>query len=164
MVFFFLASEASIAGSRIWLAYWSSSNITSNSEQNKYVAVYGALGTGQGFFLFMGSFTLAFLAVKASTVLHEKLLDNMLRLPMSFYETTPLGRIVNRFSKDIDVIDASIPQSLSWFLQTFVSITGTMFLICYSTPFFLTVILPLSGLYIFMQVRKWSKPIYLKIL
>ena len=73
---------------------------------------------------------------------------------MSFYETTPLGRIVNRFSKDIDVIDTLLPRNVYSFLQTFVSILGTLFLICYSTPFFLTVLVPLCLLYIFIQVRE----------
>ena len=103
---------------------------------------------------FAGAATLAFLCINGSTVLHERLLDNILRLPMSFYETTPLGRIVNRFSKDIDVIDTLLPRNVYSFLQTFVSILGTLFLICYSTPFFLTVLVPLCLLYIFIQVRE----------
>lgn len=152
MNFFLLCSETSLAGSRIWLAHWSSSNVTDSSEQDRYVGIYSAMGVGQGFFLLLVAITLAYMCVTASTVLHEKLLGNLLRLPLTFFETTPLGRIVNRFSKDIDVIDTMIPRSLSWFFQTFASILGTIFLICYSTPLFMTVLLPLAVLYMVIQV------------
>lgn len=141
-----------MAGSRIWLAHWSSSNVTDSSEQNYYVGVYGALGVGHGFVLFLFAVSLAYISVIGSTVLHEKLLGNMLRLPLTFFETTPLGRIVNRFSKDVDVIDTMIPRNLSWFFQTAISILGTLFLICYSTPFFMTVLVPLVVLYLVIQV------------
>lgn len=48
--------------------------------------------------------------VNAARDLHNNLLRQTLRLPMSFFDTTPLGRIVNRFSKDVDVVDNMLPM------------------------------------------------------
>ena len=73
--------------------------------------------------------------------------------PMSFFETTPQGRIMNRFSKDISGIDDVVPQTLMMFLRTFFSVIGAIFTITYATPIFLVVILPLLALYVFVQVR-----------
>ncbi|XP_046853046.1 multidrug resistance-associated protein 1-like isoform X2 [Xenia sp. Carnegie-2017] len=151
LIFFLLCSEASLAVSRVWLAHWSSSNVTESSQQNYYIGVYAALGISRGIFILLVTMTLAKSCVKGSRFLHHNLLVNVLRLPLSFFESTPLGRIVNRFSKDIDVIDAQIPLNLWWFFETSTSVLGVIFLICYSTPLFMTVLLPLVVLYVFIQ-------------
>ncbi len=44
--------------------------------------------------------------------MHKTLLDRVMRSPMSFFDTTPLGRIVNRFAKDIDVCDNTLPTNI----------------------------------------------------
>ncbi len=99
LLFFLVCSETSLAGSRIWLAHWSSSNITDSSEQNNYVGNFGVLGVGQGFFLFLVAMTLAYICVNGSTVLHEKLLGNMLRRPLAFFETTTLDITARKFAR-----------------------------------------------------------------
>uniref|UniRef100_A0A8D0EXG8 MRP2 protein n=1 Tax=Strix occidentalis caurina TaxID=311401 RepID=A0A8D0EXG8_STROC len=59
----------------------------------------------------------SFWVAVASRVMHQQLLSNILRVPMSFFDTTPTGRIVNRFAKDIFTIDETIPMSFrSWLL------------------------------------------------
>ena len=100
----------------------------------------------------IGTYCLAHGAYLASKQLHNELLENILHCPMSFFETTPMGRIVNRFSKDINAIDEKIPQSLRGFLGTFMDVLATIFAICYSTPLFLVVLLPLGVLYGITQV------------
>ena len=78
----------------------------------EFLGVYGALGFGQVFFILLASFVLAIGGVFASTRLHNNMLSSILHSPMSFFDTTPLGRILNRFSKDIYIIDQTIPNSL----------------------------------------------------
>ena len=48
-------------------------------------------------------------AIMAARLLHQNLLQNVISSPMEFFDTTPIGRIVNRFSKDVDVMDTVIP-------------------------------------------------------
>ncbi|KAF9400362.1 Multidrug resistance-associated protein 1, partial [Podila epigama] len=70
---------------------------------------------------------------------------------MSFFDTTPLGRIMNRFSSDIDAIDTQLPSELNDLLRFLALISGTLFVIAYSTPAFLLVFPPLAYIYLWIQ-------------
>jgi len=115
--------------------------------------VYAALGMGQSILVLLASFSLALGAIMASRLIHKRLLVNILRLPMSFFDTTPSGRILNRFSKDIYTIDEIVPRSISMFIMTFFSVLSTIFVISFATPLFMVVILPLTIFYLLIQVR-----------
>lgn len=64
-----------------------------------YMLLYGLSGVGMGIFAFVRTFALVEFGVRASTKLHDSLLARVLRAPLSFFDTTPVGRIVSRFSK-----------------------------------------------------------------
>lgn len=69
--------------------------------------------------------------VHAARFLHNNLLHQTMRLPMSFFDTTPLGRIVNRFSRDVDVVDNILPQIMRiWIMMIFnVSMTNVKYIL-----------------------------------
>ena len=146
---------------RIWLAHWSSSSTEANStsQQTRDLGIYGGLGLSQVLFYLLALFVQAFGAVIAARRLHRGLLVNVLHSPMSFFETTPLGRIVNRFSKDMDIIDDLVPRSFVLSLRSCVEMIAAIFAISFAVPLFLTVILPLGILYVFVQVNKPVCPI-----
>ena len=96
----------------------------------------------------------AFGSMVASRNLHTGLLSQVMRCPMSFFDTTPLGRIVNRFSKDIDILDTNIPQFSQNFLITFAPLVSTIIVISYSTPIFIAVAIPLILIFLVIQVTK----------
>ncbi|XP_078381052.1 multidrug resistance-associated protein 1-like [Oculina patagonica] len=150
-LFFFTVMEACAVATGIWLAYWSSANVTTNQQRDFYLTVYGSIGAGQAFFTFLYSLALFYGAFRASRTLHRKLIVNILRLPMTFFDTTPLGRIMNRLSKDIYGIDVTIPVSLRAFLQMFYDVLGMLVAVSYATPLFLTIVPPLGALYFYIQ-------------
>lgn len=159
-----LLAECSSVAARIWLAEWSSSSTRANStaQQTRNLAIFGGLGFCQAVFVLLASFIQAFGSVMASRRLHQCLLLNILHSPMMFFETTPLGRIVNRFSKDLDTIDDRLPRSIITFLKSTLEMVAVIFIISFATPLFLSVILPLAVLYIFMQVEYSKKRIVLE--
>ena len=99
------------------------------------------------------SINLAICSVRASRVMHFNMLKNILRSPMVFFETTPTGRILNRFSRDVETIDNTLPSLFRSWVNTTFTVISTIVVISYSTPIFLVMIVPLALLYYFIQVR-----------
>uniref|UniRef100_A0A8D3C892 ABC-type glutathione-S-conjugate transporter n=1 Tax=Scophthalmus maximus TaxID=52904 RepID=A0A8D3C892_SCOMX len=153
-----ISSTAASVGQSVWLSDWTNDAVVYYNmtyppgKVNTRVAVYGVLGLSQGIFVFIASLLLAKGAVAASTSLHSRLLHSILRAPMLFFDTTPIGRVVNRFAKDIYTIDEAIPQSFRSWLVCLLSVLGILFVISFATPVFVIVIIPLAVLYYFVQV------------
>lgn len=72
---------------------------------------------------------------------------------MSFFEQTPVGRIINRFSKDIEAVEGTIPESYKSLLRCLFQVFATVVVISVSTPFFLLALIPITVVYIFFQVK-----------
>lgn len=94
------------------------------------------------------------MVMKASTALHNSMLVSILRSKMSFFEQTPVGRIINRFSKDIEAVESSIPESYRSLLRLFIQFLTTILVISVSTPLFIIPLVPIVLVYIYCQVRK----------
>ncbi|XP_056406097.1 ATP-binding cassette sub-family C member 3 isoform X2 [Hyla sarda] len=151
--FLYCCQNASAIGANVWLSDWTNEPVINGTQQNTQhrVGVYAALGLLQGVLVMVSSFTLAMAGIGAARKLHVALLDNKMHTPQSFYDTTPIGRIINRFSKDIYVIDEVIPHTILMFLATFFTSVSTMIVIVSSTPLFAVVIIPLAFIYFFVQ-------------
>uniref|UniRef100_A0A673CLX7 ATP-binding cassette, sub-family C (CFTR/MRP), member 3 n=1 Tax=Sphaeramia orbicularis TaxID=375764 RepID=A0A673CLX7_9TELE len=151
--FLYGCQSAAAIGTNVWLSQWTNDAATNQTQEriNLRVGVYAALGIAQGILVMISSFTLAMGNIGAARKLHLNLLANKLHTPQSFFDTTPIGRIINRFSKDIYVIDEALPATVLMFLGTFFVSLSTMIVIIYSTPIFAVVIAPLAFIYVFVQ-------------
>uniref|UniRef100_A0A3Q3RKQ0 ATP-binding cassette, sub-family C (CFTR/MRP), member 3 n=1 Tax=Mastacembelus armatus TaxID=205130 RepID=A0A3Q3RKQ0_9TELE len=151
--FLYGCQSAAAIGSNIWLSQWTNDVSTNQTKENvpMRVGVYAALGIVQGILVMISSFTLAIGNISAARKLHYNLLSNKLHTPQSFFDTTPLGRIINRFSKDIYVIDEALPATVLMFLGTFFVSLSTIIVIISSTPIFAVVVVPLAFIYVFVQ-------------
>ncbi|XP_046419118.1 multidrug resistance-associated protein 1 isoform X8 [Neodiprion fabricii] len=140
-------------GSNAWLSKWSDDNTTvsDTAKRDMYLGVYGGLGLGQAFGVILGIMALYLGALRSATAMHRTALHNVLCGPMYLFDTVPIGRILSRFSADVDVMDNKIPPSLSQCLSSLFRAVGTVVAICYSTPLFAVVILPIGVVYYFVQ-------------
>ncbi|XP_041714664.1 ATP-binding cassette sub-family C member 3 isoform X2 [Coregonus clupeaformis] len=151
--FLYGCQSAAAIGANVWLSQWTNDAAQNVTQENvsMRVGVYAALGMAQGLLVMVSSFTLAMGNIGAARKLHYALLDNKFHTPQSFFDTTPIGRVINRFSKDIYVIDEALPSTVLMFLGTFFSSLSTMIVIVASTPIFAVVIAPLAFIYVFVQ-------------
>ncbi len=118
---------------------------------------------------------------RASVSLHRQMLQRVLGSTMAFFDTTPVGRIVNRFSKDIDEVrtssvpssqpynkisllslqvDIMIPMHIKDILNSLFSVMGTLFVICYASPIIIAFVVPMVAVFIFLQAAYLSASRY----
>ncbi|KAI7821393.1 P-loop containing nucleoside triphosphate hydrolase protein [Gamsiella multidivaricata] len=150
-------AQACHLGTNFWLRYWISDTQARDSGAEGRPVSYYLIGYGLFVILFMcidiavNYTTQVICGIRASKVIYDRLLTRVLRLPMSFFDVTPMGRIVNRFSSDIYNIDLQLAEEWND-LFVFISIIGgTLFVIAYSTPVFLIAVPPLIMTYFWVQ-------------
>ncbi|TBU42097.1 multidrug resistance-associated ABC transporter [Dichomitus squalens] len=140
-----LAQCAQVANT-LFLGFWTSSSIPGFS-QGDYMGTYAALGVSSGLFAFALSWNMSMLSLTAGLRMFKKAFLGVLRSPVSFFDTTPLGRIMSRLSKDQDVIDTELALIAFQVLTTASSVLGTAALVFYTFPYLGIIFAPMIILY-----------------
>ena len=147
-----IAQQALSIGTSVWLSRWSDDPEAGEVRlRNLYLSVYGVLGVLSAVVFCVVNLVTALGGLNASTLLHDKMVSGVLRAPMSFFDTNPKGRIVNRFAKDIDMVDSSIPLTFAALMRLGLGVVGTIVVICSTLPWFIGIILPIAFLYYMVQ-------------
>jgi ABC-type multidrug transport system fused ATPase/permease subunit len=120
------------------------------SEWRFYITIFGILVAASGVLLCVRDTVLAFAELKASSALHNKMLQSLFRAPVSFFDSTPQGRIINRFSADQDTLDVALPRNLNSLYSCLCVVLSTVVTIVVITWPFVVVLIPLT--YIFHKV------------
>lgn len=128
ILFSLVAAQGANIANGLWLSYWTSDRFP-NLSTGEYIGVYIVLGFLQAILMYCFSTSLAISGTNASRTLLQLALTRVLRAPMSFFDTTPLGRITNRFSKDIDSMDNNLTDAMRMYFFTLGMITGVFALI-----------------------------------
>ncbi|KAF8927905.1 hypothetical protein BGZ47_001905 [Haplosporangium gracile] len=103
-----------------------------------YLGVYILLAIFTMIFsIFGGYYITVFVSIRGSRALHAQLLDKVSRAKVRFFDTTPIGRIINRFSSDISTIDESVNRTLLMFITQVITIVGIIGVISVNMPMFL---------------------------
>ncbi|CDW59347.1 multidrug resistance associated protein 1 [Trichuris trichiura] len=153
ILFLYIGSSSFNIGSSFWLAHWSNEALSPESSHSveTRIGVYGGLGIAQGLFILFGTLFLSYAMVIAGQRMHETLIHNIMRSPMAFYDVTPLGRILNRIGKDVDVVDNAIPITVRMWMMSMLNVISVLLVILISTPLFAAVFLPVLVLYYAVQ-------------
>ncbi|KAG8995316.1 hypothetical protein FRB94_009288 [Tulasnella sp. JGI-2019a] len=130
--------QASQVLSSYWLIWWQANTFHHGSAF--YMGVYAALGVGQAIFTFLLGVSMALLSFYACVGLHHQALGKVFHAPMSFFDTTPLGRILGVFGKDIDAIDNQLADSLRMTSLILASALGSVVIITVLLHYFIVVI------------------------
>ncbi|XP_041482605.1 multidrug resistance-associated protein 5-like [Lytechinus variegatus] len=150
VLFCFILMFGSITLNNMYLSFWlnqgngtdPNGDIGLNPDAQRYQLIYGL---SLIVIMMFGAFkSLVFMKVtlKAASHMHDTVFINVFRSPMSFFDTTPTGRILNRFSKDLDEVDVLLPFNLELFLQNVFLVSFALIVICIVFPIFIAIIIP----------------------
>lgn len=147
VLFSLIVSQGVNITTGLWLSWWTSDHYGLSNAQ--YIGGYAGLGALQVICIFIFSVLLSVLGTKASKKMLHDAVTRVLRAPMSFFDTTPLGRITNRFSRDVDVMDNNLTDAMRMYFFTLAMITAVFCLIIAFFPYFAIALVPLAVLFIF---------------
>ncbi|XP_032208471.1 multidrug resistance-associated protein 1-like isoform X6 [Mustela erminea] len=144
----------------LWLSAW----VKEAKQMNEFTEwkqirsnklnIYGLLGLMQGFFVCSGAYILTRGSLAASRTLHTQLLDNVLHLPLRFFEINPIGQIINCFTKDMFIIDIRFHYYLRNWVNCTLDVIGTVLVIGGALPLFILGVIPLMFLYLTIQITQ----------
>ncbi|KAG8365653.1 hypothetical protein BUALT_Bualt18G0128400 [Buddleja alternifolia] len=144
----YVLSEILRVSSSTWLSYWTDQSSSSNRHGPIfYNLIYSLLSLGQVLVTLANSFWLITSSLHAARKLHNAMINSILRAPMVFFHTNPLGRIINRFAKDLGDIDRTVAPFANMFLNQVSQLISTFVLIGIVSTMSLWAIMPLLLLF-----------------
>lgn len=130
-----------------WLSFWSELRFA-NMSNGFYIGIY-VMFTFLGFlFLCLEFWCMAYIVNEAAVTLNREAVKAVLRVPMSYMDITPMGRMLNRFTKDTDVLENLIGTQLRMLVYFFSMICGVLILCVIYLPWFAIAIPPLGAIFV----------------
>lgn len=134
---------------KYWLSYY-----TSHSQEwtaIKAIAIYGIIGIFVLSISLLNNFFWLDRGIKAGRTMHDKMLKSILGAPMRFFDSTPVGRIIQRFSRDIESVDVYLQWNFISVVNCLLQLVVTVFLILTLIPMMIFVLGPLMYAYYVLQ-------------
>ncbi|XP_055895109.1 ATP-binding cassette sub-family C member 5-like [Biomphalaria glabrata] len=161
VIFCFSLPVANTATAGWYLTYWlqqasanttltfgnitqTSSSVAAHPDLPKFLAIYGAFLPLALITLIIKCIALMKTTLAASSRLHDSAFVQVLHSTIHFFDSTPVGRIVNRFSGDLDEVDSRLPMNADIFLTQVLQIVAAVAMMGYVMPWFLLAVLPLA--------------------
>jgi ATP-binding cassette subfamily C (CFTR/MRP) protein 1 len=160
LIFFIVSGQGFQLLGSFWLSYWgqqslkhqNSGNPFSTNQNMYYLNIFALLFFFSLICYMLRSIVLAHHRLGTSIKLHAGLLKGTLGSPISFFDKTPLGRILNRFSSDLLTIDEELSQTISQVTNSLSNVMGALAAICGATKgTFLALIVPITFFYFRVQ-------------
>ncbi|XP_043747922.1 ATP-binding cassette sub-family C member 4-like isoform X3 [Cervus elaphus] len=158
-----IAAQVAYALQDWWLADWA--HVQSNlyfggylkeDEEvvfvlNWFLGVYSGLTVSTVLFGITRSLLIFYILVNSSRTLHNKMLESILRSPVLFFHRNPIGRILNRFSKDIGHMDDLLPLTFLDFIQAFLLMISMVGVMVAAVPWTAIPVIPLGIVFFFLR-------------
>uniref|UniRef100_A0A1X7UA79 Uncharacterized protein n=1 Tax=Amphimedon queenslandica TaxID=400682 RepID=A0A1X7UA79_AMPQE len=141
IVLIYLSTEANFVTADWWISNWAYCESDSNDSSsicsltdNQRIGIYGGLIGSLAVFAGLRSTLFFFLMLNSARIVHNKMFARVLRAPILFFDTNPIGRVLNRFSKDVGFLDDELPFYFSLYLLLLVRFCAIMITASIANP------------------------------
>lgn len=133
----------------VWLPFLT--KIRPEHQKDKAnLTIYGCLVSAAFMFAIFLSFGFLLASLKCSERLHDKIVVAVLQAPVLFFDSNPVGRIMNRFSKDIGCLDEVLPRTFLVAIQEVLVVFTSMLVPTVTNPWLLIVVAPITALVVYI--------------
>ncbi|KMZ71281.1 Multidrug resistance protein ABC transporter family [Zostera marina] len=141
-----LAWQISLTADDYWLAYETSTEHPSRFNADTFMQVYSAIAAVSVVLVVIRSILVAYLGLTTSQIFFKQMLNSILHAPMSFFDTTPSGRILSRASTDQTNLDLLLPFFMGLTVSMYISVASVIVVTCLAVWPTILIILPLGWL------------------
>lgn len=152
IVVLFMVTQGNLLVADWFLSYWTGLD-EAEREEDRNLLLYAGLVIFVSILAFSRSFAFMVAAFKASQSLHDRAFDGVLGTTMRFFDAQPLGRILNRFAKDLGYVDDLLPWTLLDCASAAVHSLGVVLLVSSINVWLYVLLVPLIGA--FMLIRSF---------
>jgi len=148
LVLLYSISQVALVGSSWWLSQWTANTYDQPANDPwLYIDVYTALSLLAAALVWFRVVVIAVASLRAGKTLHESTLTSVLASPMRFFDETPLGRIINRLSTDLQVVDIQLRMTSQQFFLIVFNLLGTLVLLLVNSKYIAPCMIPLAVVY-----------------
>eukprot|EP00965_Chrysotila_dentata_P088721 2928942-Pleurochrysis_carterae.AAC.2 len=150
MLSVYALSQTLIMGSSWWLGRWAADSYPniSHGEPWFYMFVYAGISMIASGMIFVRLLVMVFASLRAARIIHDDALKAVIAAPMAFFDTNPLGRILNRFSVDQQKVDVQLSPTASQLIMYTFNLIGTLVILTGNSPWIAISLIPLSIVYV----------------
>ncbi|KAH7821298.1 putative Multidrug Resistance Associated Protein (MRP) [Monocercomonoides exilis] len=148
-----LLSDAVMSMGSYWVGVIGTATQYPSISYEWKIGIYGFIALAVLVLLLIRAAVVRPMSARSNRLIHSELLLNVMHCPSSFFDTTPMGRILNRFTGDIPQVDQQLLSQLLQVLSMWLGLIGQVVIVAVDTVFFLAIGLPaLVVYYIILQI------------
>lgn len=133
---------------KVWLSQSGRFSVLSPLE---IILVYGLLGIVTMLVSYLSYTFWTLRGIEAGKSFHDQMLKSILSAPIRFFDSTPVGRVLQRFSRDVESVDVHLPWSFDHTIHSLFNVTISFLLIITLLPIVFLLILPILFVYYKIQ-------------
>ncbi|XP_078361825.1 ATP-binding cassette sub-family C member 4-like [Oculina patagonica] len=145
-----LIAQAMIVAPDVWLSFLTK-QLPEDQKDNTNLTIFACLVGGSFVFCIIRAFVFLLVSLRCSERLHDKMVMAVLKCPVLFFDSNPVGRIMNRFSKDVGCMDEVLPNMFLKAIQMDLLVLTSVLVPTVTNPWLLFVVFPMTVVVVFIS-------------